>query len=99
MVAVAGGRNIRCASYATFGTQELSNNVLAALQGRKACLMANHGLVCIGRDLKKVLSLAIEIENLAKTYSQCLSLGDPVILDDDEMDRVIEKFRNYGVSK
>ncbi len=99
MVAVAGGKDIRCASYATFGTQELSNNVLAALKGRKACLMANHGLVCLGTNLQKVLSLAIEVENLARIYSQCLALGDPIILDDEEMDRVIEKFRNYGVSK
>jgi len=99
MVAVAGGNDIRCASYATFGTQELSNNVLAALQGRKACLMANHGLVCLGTNLQKVLSLAIEVENLARTYSQCLALGDPIILDDEEMDRVIKKFRNYGESK
>jgi len=98
MVAVAGGKNIRCANYATFGTQALSDNVLAALTNRKACLMANHGLVCMDVDLKKVLALAIEIENLAKTYSQCLALGKPVILDDEEMARVIEKFRNYGAS-
>jgi len=98
MVAVAGGKNIRCANYATFGTQALSDNVLAALTNRKACLMANHGLVCMDVDLKKVLALAIEIENLAKTYSQCLALGKPVILDDEEMARVIEKFRNYGAT-
>ncbi|MFT5372046.1 MAG: L-fuculose-phosphate aldolase [Lysobacterales bacterium] len=96
MVAVAGGRDIRCARYATFGTQDLSDHILEALVGRTACLMANHGLVCLGPDLKKVLSLAVEIEHLAKTYSQCLALGDPTILDDEEMDRVIEKFRHYG---
>ncbi len=96
MVAVAGGRNIRCATYATFGSQALSDNVVAALQGRKACLMANHGLLCLDQNLKKVLSLAIEIENLARTYGHCLALGDPVILNDEEMDRVIEKFKKYG---
>jgi L-fuculose-phosphate aldolase len=96
MVAVAGGRNIRCAEYATFGTQELSNHVLAALDGRKACLMANHGLVCLDGNLDEALSLAIEIENLASTYLQSLAIGDPNILDEEEMDRVIEKFKNYG---
>jgi L-fuculose-phosphate aldolase len=96
MVAIAGGNDIRCARYATFGTQELSDHILEALVGRTACLMANHGLVCLGQDLKKVLAIAIEIEHLAKTYSQCLALGDPIILDDEEMDRVIEKFRHYG---
>ena len=96
MVAVAGGRDIPCAEYATFGTQALSDNVLAALGHRRACLIANHGLVCLGINLQKVLSLAIEIENLAKTYIKALSIGEPTILDDEEMDRVIDKFRSYG---
>jgi L-fuculose-phosphate aldolase len=96
MVAVAGGRDIPCAEYATFGTEELSNNVLEALTGRKACLMANHGLVCLDQSLEKVLALAIEIENLAKIYMRALSIGEPTILDDEEMDRVIEKFQTYG---
>jgi L-fuculose-phosphate aldolase len=96
MVAVAGGMDIPCAEYATFGTQQLSDNVLIALKDRKACLMANHGLVCLGPNLEKALSLAVEVEHLAKTYGQCLAIGDPTILDDDEMDRVIEKFRDYG---
>lgn len=97
MVAVAGGRDIRCAPYETFGTQALSGQVLAALRERKACLMANHGLVCLGTGLDKVLSLAIEVEQLAKAYLRCLSIGNPVLLDDDEMDRVLLKFESYGV--
>jgi len=96
MVAVAGGRNIRCAPYATFGSQSLSDHVLKALTDRKACLMANHGLICIGQDLEKVLSLAIEVEHLAKSYLRCLAVGDPVLLEDEEMVRVLENFRNYG---
>jgi len=96
MVAVAGGRDIRCAEYATFGTRELSDKVLTALMERKACLMANHGLLCLGENLKKVLALAIEIENLAKIYLHTLSVGGPTILSDEEMDRVVEKFRSYG---
>lgn len=97
MVAVAGGRDIRCAPYATFGTQELSDHVLRALRGRKACLMANHGLVCLETGLDKALSLAIEVEQLAKSYLSCLAVGEPVVLDDDEMDRVLLKFMSYGV--
>ena len=95
MVAIAGGRDIRCAAYATFGTQELSNHVLAALTDRKACLMANHGLLCLEHDLPRALALAIEIEQLAQAYHQCLAVGEPVILDDEEMVRVLEKFKHY----
>ncbi len=96
VVAVAGGRDIRCAAYATFGTQELSDHVLTALTDRKACLMANHGLICLETDLSRALALAIEIEQLAQVYYQCLAVGEPVILDDEEMDRVLEKFKDYG---
>lgn len=97
MVAVAGGRDIRCAPYATFGSQELSDHVLEALRSRKACLMANHGLVCLESGLDKALSLAIEVEQLAKSYLRCLAVSEPVLLDNDEMDRVLLKFKSYGV--
>ena len=95
MVAVAGGSDIRCSPYATFGTQELSEHAVAALEGRKACLMANHGLVCLADNLDAALALAIEIESLARSYLQCLSVGEPVILDEDEMNRVLMKFESY----
>ncbi|MGI9321678.1 MAG: L-fuculose-phosphate aldolase [Thiogranum sp.] len=97
MVAVAGGRDIRCAPYATFGSQELSDHVLQALSDRNACLMANHGMVCLGSTPGKALSLAIEVEQLAKSYLRCLAVGDPVLLDNEEMARVLVKFRSYGV--
>jgi len=96
MVAVAGGKDIRCSPYATFGTQTLSDHVLAALEDRKACLMANHGVVCLGGDLPGALALAVEVEQLAQVYYQCLVAGEPTILDDDEMERVLEKFKGYG---
>lgn len=96
MVAVAGGANIRCSEYATFGTQELSDQVLSALRDRKACLMGNHGLVCIERNPERALALAIEVEQLAQVYLQCLAVGEPPILDDEEMARVVEKFKSYG---
>jgi L-ribulose-5-phosphate 4-epimerase len=96
MVAVAGGKDIRCAPYATFGTQELSDQVIKALESRKACLMANHGMVCLERDLPRALALAIEIEQLARAYYQCIAVADPVLLSDREMERVLEKFSSYG---
>ena len=97
MVAVAGGKDIRCAEYATFGTAELSAAVITALEGRKACLMAHHGLTCFEKDLPSALALAIEVEHLAKVYSRILAIGEPEVLSDSEMDRVLEKFSGYGV--
>ena len=96
MIAVAGGRDIRCAPYYTFGTQELSDAALTALKDRKACLLANHGVIATGADLASALALAGEVENLALQYSAALTLGEVRILDDAEMARVIEKFRSYG---
>lgn len=96
MVAVAGGDTIRCADYATFGTQELSEAALAALADRKACLLANHGMIAIGADLRRALALAVEVETLAAQYWRALQVGEPVILSPDEMARVLERFREYG---
>jgi len=96
MVAVAGGDSIRCASYATFGTQALSDNALKALAGRRACLLANHGLICLGTNLDKALGLAVEVETLAAMYSRVCQAGTPRLLDKAEMGRVLELFRTYG---
>lgn len=96
MVAVAGGPDIRCAPYATFGTQALSDHALKALDGRRACLLANHGMIALGDSLQKALALAVEVEALAGQYWRCLKVGKPVLLDAEEMDRVLEKFKNYG---
>lgn len=96
MVAVAGGVDVRCAAYATFGTEELSRNALAAMRGRKACLLANHGLLAAGRDPEDAFRVAHEIETLAKQYWHALQVGEPVVLDAAEMDVVLEKFRSYG---
>jgi len=97
MVAVAGGRDIRCADYATFGSPELSEAVVTALQGRKACLMAHHGLTCFEKNLPKALALAIEVEHLASVYCRMLAIGDVELLTDDEMNRVLKKFKSYGL--
>jgi L-fuculose-phosphate aldolase len=95
-VAFAGGKDIRCAPYATFGTETLSENVVAALDGRRACLLAHHGLVCFHEDMAKALHLAEMVEQLARIYGLCLAMGQPETLPDDEMARVLEKFRHYG---
>lgn len=96
MVAVAGGADIRCAPYHTFGTQELSDAAVAALEGRKACLLANHGVIATGADLAAALALAGEVEYLAAQYCTALAVGDVRILREPEMQRVVEKFRTYG---
>ena len=96
MVAVAGGDSIRCAPYATFGTQALSDNALRALDGRQACLLANHGMICVAGTLEAALDLAIEVETLAQQYWRALQIGSPRILPPDEMQTVLEKFRSYG---
>lgn len=97
MVAAAGGPNIRCARYATFGTPELSERALEALEARSACLLANHGVVATGPDLRRALWLAGEIEVLARQYILSLMLGGPDLLSDAEIDRVRERFRDYGL--
>jgi L-fuculose-phosphate aldolase len=96
MVAVAGGPDIRCAPYRTFGTQALSDAAIAALEGRRACLLGNHGLIAVGADLSAALSLAGEVENLAAQYCAALDIGEPRILDEAEMSTILEKFRHYG---
>ena len=96
MIAVAGGKDIRCAAYATFGTQQLSDHALCALEGRKACLLANHGMIAIGASLTAALALAVEVEALAEQYWRALQIGTPNLLSDVEMEIVLEKFRSYG---
>ncbi len=96
MVARFGGADVRCAEYATFGTQALSDVILAALADRCACLMAHHGMLVFGRDLEHALALAVELETLCEQYWRVLQLGAPKLLAADEMARVIEKFSTYG---
>jgi len=96
MVAAAGGSNVRCAPYATYGTQELSDAALAALEGRRACLLANHGMIAIGADLAKALRLAVEVETLAAQYWRTLQVGGPKLLSQDEIAVVLGKFASYG---
>ncbi len=96
MVAVAGGDDIRCAPYATFGTQALSDNAIKALKDRKACLLAHHGMIAVGPDLPKAMWLAVEVETLAKQYYYTLQAGGPPLLTKAEIKNVAERIHSYG---
>jgi L-fuculose-phosphate aldolase len=95
MVAVAGGEDLKCTKYATFGTKELSRNILKALKNRSACLIANHGQVAFGNSLEKTFELAQEIENICHQYINALRIGIPKILSKKEMKIVLGKFKYY----
>ncbi len=96
MIAVAGGSTLRCADYATFGTKELSETMNHALADRSACLLANHGQIAFGPSLAKALWLAGEVEELCRQYFIACQAGEPVLLDDAEMEKVLKKFSTYG---
>ncbi len=96
MVAVAGGNSIRCADYATFGTEELARLTVTALEDRRACLLANHGQVATGSSASTAFALAEQVEELARHYMLALQLGNVQYLDDEEMARVLDKFKSYG---
>lgn len=99
MIVLAGSDEIPCADYATFGSAELASNAVVALGGGHACLMANHGMVALGKSLPAALRLAAEVETLASQYWHAAHLGNPFVLDHQELDKVREKFAQYGQSK
>jgi len=96
MIALMGGDNIRCAQYATFGTQELSNNALIALKDRKACLLSNHGMIAAGRDLDEAFRITVEVETLSEMYLRALQAGEPVLLTAGEFLEAQQRFATYG---
>jgi L-fuculose-phosphate aldolase len=96
MIACAGGDTIRCAPYATFGTQELSQHAVTALEGRSACLLAHHGMIAIGPSLAKAMWLAVEVETLARQYHGCLQIGTPPLLSKAEIENVRSRMAGYG---
>ena len=99
IVGLAGGKDIKCADYATFGTQELSNNVLVALKDRLACLLSQHGMICLGKTFKDAFSLGCEVEAISKMYVKALSIGNTPILSDQEMDKVIKQMERMSYGK
>lgn len=96
MIAIAGGDSVRCAPYALFGTDTLSQHAVTALADRKACLLANHGMITLGRNLDEAMAIAIELESLCQQYLIARQVGRPVLLSADEMRAVIERFKSYG---
>jgi L-fuculose-phosphate aldolase len=96
MIACAGGNDIRCSPYAIFGSQQLSDFAIEALKDRRACLLGNHGMIAVGKNLDAAFTLAIEVESLCEQYWTALQLGTPKILTADEMSEVLEKFKTYG---
>jgi L-fuculose-phosphate aldolase len=96
MIACTGGDTIRCAPYATFGTQELSDHAVAALEGRLACLLEHHGMIAVGPSLSKAMWLAVEVETLARQYHGCLQIGTPRLLSKEEMKNVLGRIAGYG---
>jgi L-fuculose-phosphate aldolase len=96
MIAVVGGDNIRCAPYALFGTQALSDSALPALQDRKACLLAHHGMLALGQDVAQALAIAVEVEDLCQQYWRLLQLGEPPLLSAEQMQQVQVQFKDYG---
>jgi L-fuculose-phosphate aldolase len=96
MIAAAGGDTIRCAPYATFGTEQLSRHAVSALEGRLACLLAHHGMIAIGPSLARAMWLAVEVEALARQYHGCLQIGTPPLLSRAEIDNVRERMKGYG---
>ncbi|MDR3086500.1 MAG: class II aldolase/adducin family protein [Azoarcus sp.] len=96
MIARFGGNSVRCAAYATFGTEALSEKALTALDGRNACLLANHGMLVYGHDLEHALARAVELETLCEQYWRACQLGTPVVLSEAEMADAIARFHGYG---
>ncbi|MBV8703329.1 MAG: class II aldolase/adducin family protein [Acetobacteraceae bacterium] len=97
MVAAFGGADVRCAPYATFGTEELARHALRALEGRSACLLANHGMIVCGPTLKRAMWLAVELETIARQYYHSLLIGGPVLLSEEDVAAAAAKLGTYGV--
>lgn len=95
-IAAAGGRDIRCAPYRTFGTQELAEVVVEAMEGRRACLLAHHGAITAHVSIHRALMLAVSVEELARLYLLCLPMGEPPLLTDEQIGAVLDKYRTYG---
>lgn len=96
LVAFSGGKDVRCAKYAPFGTKELAENAYKAMKGRKAVLLANHGINCVGKTIDEAFAITEQLEFCARLYWQAKAIGEPVILSDQEMEKMVKRFENYG---
>ncbi|MGN7292545.1 class II aldolase/adducin family protein [Rhizobium sp. SAFR-030] len=99
MIASFGGNDVPCAPYATFGTKALADGAVAALRSRKACLLANHGMIVAATSLQQAFDLTVKLETLARQYILARQAGEPAILPDDEIARVLERYKGYGRSR
>jgi L-fuculose-phosphate aldolase len=97
MIAGFGGTDVKCSGYARFGSEELSDLALEAMEGRTACLLANHGMIAIGESLPKAMWRAIELETIAKQYYLSLAIGGPNLLSDAQIQDTLDAFGGYGV--
>jgi L-fuculose-phosphate aldolase len=97
MIAAFGGTDVRVADYATYGTKQLADNALKALEGRTACLLANHGMIATGTDLDDAMWRAVELETIARQYFHALQIGGPVILPDSAIADTQKAFSTYGL--
>jgi L-fuculose-phosphate aldolase len=97
MMAAFGGMNVRVAGYARFGTRELSEHALKALENRAACLLANHGMIATGASLDKAMWLAVELETIARQYYLSLAIGGPVLLSETDISEAAAAFGSYGL--
>ncbi|MDZ4099308.1 MAG: class II aldolase/adducin family protein [Methylophilaceae bacterium] len=96
MIAASGGDSIRCAPYALFGSEALSKSALQALEGRRACLLANHGMIALGENIKQAFDVTVEVEALCEQYLHALQVGEPAILSEQEMREVFAQFKGYS---
>lgn len=99
MIAAFGGNDVRCAGYARYGTGELADLAIAAMEGRTACLLANHGMIALGESLSKAMWRAIELETIARQYYLTLAIGGPVVLTREEIDETLKGFSTYGLQE
>ncbi len=99
MIAIAGGNNVKCAEYATFGTSKLAKNILKAMKGRKAALLANHGVIVGAKNIYNAFNIIEQIEYISELYIRAKSIGKPIILSDEEMTKIVKLFENYGQIK
>lgn len=96
MIAVTGDKEVRCAEYASYGTEELAKNSFKTMENSKAVLLANHGITTVGESIETAFSILAQVEYIAQLYLLSSQAGTPVILDDTEIFKMIERFKNYG---
>ena len=99
MIAVTGATKVRCAEYASYGTKELAENAYKAMGSSLAVILANHGLTTAGKDIANAFNITVQVEYISNLYIKAKNIGEPIILPDDEMNSMLERFKTYGQIK